>query len=460
MLSGDNEQVNVVWQRLQEKVVAAGLCTHCGTCAGLAQGQVAMQQTLRGPLPEQLPSSQIHLDERAWAACPGKGVDYPGLYQHLFGRLPENWLIGCYQRTYVGYAGSEDVRRAGASGGLITQTLLYLLETGKIDGAVVVQQGRTVPYLAEAVIATTREEILAGAQSVYQPVSVNAILGEMAGFNGRLAYVGLPDQVASLRELQRQGHPAALKVDYVLGPYVGTNMYLEAIASYLRANGVNSLNEIAELKYRDGEWPGYLMIRLKNGRVFKAEKFYYNYLIPFFITKHTLLSVDFTNELTDISVGDAWHPRFEAKGEGFSAVVARTEKGEALLQEMAAAGTAVLEETTLEDALSMHGHMIDFKKRGSFIRLDWRKKAGKRVPQFGYRPVEMPVSRKLVEVVISSIFTVCATPLSRKIVEHIPLTIIGPLFDTLRKTWKNLSKPTKRKGLGNVDFEIIKEDRI
>jgi coenzyme F420 hydrogenase subunit beta len=237
-------------------------------------------------------------------------------------------------------------------------------------------------------------------------------------------------------------------------------MYVQAIAGYLRANGVASLEEIAELKYRDGEWPGYLMIRLKNGRILKAEKFYYNYLIPFYITKSTLLSVDFTNELTDISVGDAWHPRFEAKGEGFSVVVARTAAGEALLQAMAADGVVALEETALDEALSMHGHMLDFKKRGAFIRMDWRRKWGRRSPTFGYRPIHIPFSRKLVELVISSIFAVCGTRPSRAIVAHIPLSVIGPLFDTLRKTWKNLSKPTKRKGLGEVDFEIIDKQRL
>lgn len=449
-----NSPGNAVWQRLQNEVIAAGLCTHCGACAGLSAGQVVMQQTGRGPLPVSV-GKAVDLDESVWAACPGKGVDYPGLNRRVFGKLPQNWLSGCIRRIYVGYAAPEAVRRAGASGGVITQTLLYLLETGQIDGAVVVQAGRPLPYLAEPVIATTPAQILAGAQSVYQPVPVNDILGEMVGFNGRLAYVGLPDQVASLRELQRQGHPGAMKVEYVLGPYVGTNMYLEAIASYLRANGVNSLDEIAALKYRDGEWPGYLMIRLKDGRVFKAAKFYYNYLIPFYISQSSLLSVDFTNELSDISVGDAWHPRYEAQGAGFSVVAARTEKGEALLQEMAANGMVVLEETGLEEALRMHGHMIDFKKRGTFIRLAWRQKAGKRTPQFGYRPVKLPFSRKLVEGVISTIFMVCGTSLARKIVEQIPLNIIGPLFDALRKTWKNLSRPTKRKGLAQVEFELF-----
>ncbi len=118
----------------------------------------------------------------------------------------------------------------------------------------------------------------------------------------------------------------------------------------------------------------------------RAEKFYYNYLIPFYITRSTLLSVDFTNELTDISVGDAWHPDYEKLGQGFSVVVARTEKGENLLREMQAVGVFALEETTVERALSMHGHMIDFKKRGAFIRMGWRRTLGQRVPEYGYRP--------------------------------------------------------------------------
>ena len=55
---------------------------------------------------------------------------------------------------------------------------------------------------------------------------------------------------------------------------------------------------------------------MSDGKILKAEKFYYNYLIPFYITKGSLLSIDFCNELTDISVGDAWHPKYEKQGKG------------------------------------------------------------------------------------------------------------------------------------------------
>jgi len=439
------------YERLKREVIDAGICTHCGTCAGLSGGTLRMEETPAGPLPAAA-GADVGLSPLAYDACPGKGIDYPAAYRALFGRLPDNWLSGPYRQIYVGYACNEAIRRQAASGGVITQTLLYLLREGLVDGAVVLASGRPKPWLAQPIIAQTEGEIRAASQSVYTPAPVNVILPEMEAFTGRLAYVGLPDQVASLRKLQQAGHPGAQKVDYVLGPYVGTAIYLAAIESYLRANGVVDLSEVAELRYREGEWPGYLQIRTRSGRLLRAEKFYYNYLIPFYITQASLQAVDFTNELTDISVGDAWHPRYEARGQGYSVVVARTEKAQALLEKMRAAGLLSLEETPEEEALAMHGHMLDFKKRGAFIRNDWRRRLGRRAPTYGYRPAHIPLSRKLVELFIVSLFAAGRTRLARRAIESVPLSLLGPLFDTLRKTWKRLSKPVKRKGLSGATF--------
>lgn len=450
---------NATVRQLKRDVIDAGICTHCGTCAGLSGGTLRMEETAGGPLPA-AEGAEATLPPLAYEACPGKGVDYPAAFQTLFGRPPENWLAGPCRQVYVGYACDEAVRRRAASGGVITQTLLHLLREGLVDGAVVLAPGRPQPWLAQPIIAQTEKEIRAASQSVYTPAPVNVILPEMEAFPGRLAYVGLPDQVASLRILQRAGHPGAEKVDYVLGPYVGTAIYLGAIESYLRANGVDDLSEVAELRYREGEWPGYLQIRTHSGRVLRAEKFYYNYLIPFYITQGSLQAVDFTNELTDISVGDAWHPRYEAQGRGFSVVVARTEKAQTLLEKMRSAGVLSLEETPAEEALAMHGHMLDFKKRGAFIRNDWRRKLGKRAPAYGYRPAHIPLSRKLVELFIVTLFAIGRTRPARRVVEWIPLGLLGPLFNNLRKTWKRLSKPVKRKGLSGVPFIVTKDSAM
>ena len=101
----------------------------------------------------------------------------------------------------------------------------------------------------------------------------------------------------------------------------------------------------------------------------------------------------------------------------------------------------------------MHGHMLDFKKRGAFIRMEWRRALGKPVPEYGYRPESIPFSRKLVEMVISTIFLLAGTPVARRLVEYVPISILGPLFNSLRKSWKEASKPVKRHGLQDSTFK-------
>jgi coenzyme F420 hydrogenase subunit beta len=413
-----------------------------------------MVSTPYGPIPSAVPLKTITLSPMAFDACPGKGINYPNLCLNVFGQHPQNWLVGCYRNIHVGHSLVPQIRRLGASGGVITQTLIYLLDQGLIDGAVVVCHGRKKPWQAEPIIAKSVDEIMASSQSVYSPVPVNTILAEMESFDGQLAYVGLPGPVSSLRRLQERGHQGAQKVRYVLGPYVGTNMYFSAIESYLRSNGIRNKEEIAELRYRAGEWPGHLQIKTRSGRLVRAKKFYYNYLIPFHVTRSTLLAVDFTNELTDISVGDAWHPRYEAAGGGVSVVITRSKKGEDVLSSMRQCRLMDMVEISVDEAMSMHGHMLDLKKRGTFIRMNWRKAMGKRIPDYGYYPKYIPISRKLVEVIVSFAFAICGTRVARKIVELMPIVIIGPMFDTVRKAWKRVSKPTKRGGLRNLEFDV------
>ena len=445
------------WEKLQSDVVRSNLCTHCGTCVGLNDDKLEMIDSEHGPIPKQ--KTQGILDPITYFACPGKGVPYPAIYDFLHGTEKHNFLSGKVVNSWIGYSTDNKIRLNSASGGVITSTLLYLLNKRLIDGAIVVLSGTPNPEDAVPIIATTEKEIISSAQSVYLPVPVNKILGKSKNIKGKLAFVGLPDQVASIRMLQMEKHPSVSNIEYILGPYTGTNMYKGAIRSFLRGRGVKDSAKISSLKWRAGEWPGYLEIILEDGRIFKAEKFYYNYLTPFFITKSTLLGCDFTNELTDISVGDAWSPVYEKQGKGFSVILSRTKKGDRILKEMYEVKEIELKEIELNDALTMHGHMLDFKKRGSFIRIKMRKMLGKKVPYYGYKPKDITFSRKLVELIVSFIFDTASSKISRKISELIPLKVLGPAFNYLRINWKRASKLTKRKGLLESEF-IIDENEL
>ncbi len=436
-----------VTDRLVREVVKAGICTGCGACVALdASGRAAMADTPFGPVPD-FPDGVV-LPELAWTVCPGKGIAYAALYRRHYGRIPENWLLGCFKAVRTGHSADPDIRRQGASGGVLTQVLIHLLETGRIDAAVVVRQGVPEPEKARGVVARTSEEILAGAQSVYIPVSVLDILPRLEP-GKRYAMTCLPDQAAALRQLQLAGHPQALLVKYVLGPYTGTAIYPAAIQCYLRSKGVKpGSDRVESLKWRAGEWPGYMEVRLASGKVFRSKKFYYNFLIPFFVTQNSLQSVDFANEFADLSVGDAWSPRFESLGGGHSVIVTRSDAMEAVVREMGGRGLLVTESEDPVRALAMHGHMMDFKKRGGFIRNRLRAIFGRRAPVYDIRPETMAWSRVAVELVVSGLFLLGATRLARWLVARLPEGVIGPVFNRLRLTWKAMSKPTKRKALG------------
>ena len=229
------------------------------------------------------------------AVCQQSGIDYPWLYQKHYGRYPDSWLTGIVQKVRTGYASDPQIRLAGASGGVLTRTLIYLLESGRIDGAIVARQGIPTPMEASATIATTPAEILASAGSVYIPVPMIPALAQLEA-GKRYAFVGTPEQTSALRALQQSGDARAKQVLYVLGPYTGTALEPQALNYYLASNHVSPNDPVTSVKWRAGVWPGYLEIRTKGGTVLKSPKVYYNFLIPFFVTRTSLLSMDFCNE--------------------------------------------------------------------------------------------------------------------------------------------------------------------
>ena len=56
----------------------------------------------------------------------------------------------------------------------------------------------------------------------------------------------------------------------------------------------------------------------------------------------------------------------------------------------------------------MHSHGYDLKKRGTFIRMQFRSWLGKPNPDYGYRLKGFPFSRYLMEIVIDGLFLILA----------------------------------------------------
>lgn len=431
------------------KVMRSELCNRCGSCVGLSGGRIVFEKREGRYLPRQVGEIDDRLADRLWTACTGKEFNFPETNKQFYAGAPHfHEYTGSYHNIYIGYSRDQAVRQNAASGGIISAVLIYLLEQKKIDGVITLRMSAEKPWLSEPFIAKSREEIMEAAQSKYTISSVNEILPEAEQFEGTLAFVGIPPQVQSIRKLQQINDPSVKNIKYLFGPFYGNTLYFSSIKSFLKTYGEKDYRKIRKLYFRYGEWPGNMRIEMESGRVIELKKFHANYLIPFHVLKNSLYCTDFTNEFTDLSGGDAWAPVYEERGKGFSMIITRSKAGQEILDEMIKAGLISADPITEDEAIKMHSHGYDFKKRGSFIRIRFRKLTGKSIPDYGYKIGGFGLSRYLMESVISSMFVLMGTGLARWTVEQFPPGLIGKLFEKARTSWKNSTKKIKRQQLG------------
>jgi len=431
-----------------QSVMRSHLCNRCGSCVGLSGGKIIFEDKTGKYQPKVIAPITDALADTLWEACPGKYFSFPDFQKKNYPDAAHfHAFIGPYERIGIGFAADPTIRHEGASGGIISAILIWLLKQQKIDGAVVLGMSEKEPWLTQAFIATTPEEVLQGAQSKYIISSTNDILPEIEAFDGKLAYVGLPGQIQSIRKLQRMKHPSVKNIVYIFGPFYGNTLHFSSVHSFLKTHGEKDYHNITKLYFRYGEWPGNMRVELKSGRVIELKKFHANYLIPFHILRNSLYCTDLTNEFTDISGGDAWAPVYEERGKGFSMVISRSKKGDALLKEMSDAGWLSFDEINEQEAITMHSHGYDFKKRGGFIRIKFRKWMGKSVPDFGYEVKDFPLSRYLMEMIISSLFIIMSTDFARWLIERFSPKFVGGIFEKTRTIWKKSTHKIKRKDL-------------
>ena len=431
-----------------ERIMGSELCNRCGTCVALSDGKIAFRGKEKKYRPRMLEELSGPEADRILNACAGKTFPFPAYRDHFY-RDPAHYhpYIGPYENLFIGHSTDPEVRLNAGSGGILSAILIYLLDIKMIDGAIVTRMSEEKPWLTVPFIAKTREDILEAAQSKYIITSVNEILAESQYFAGNLAFVGLPGQVQSIRKLQKAGDTSVANIRYIFGPFYGNTLYFSSVTSFIRSYGEKDFRQIRRLWFRYGEWPGNMRVEMNSGKIYELKKFHANYLIPFHILKNSLFCTDLANEFTDISGGDAWSPKYEERGNGYSIIIPRSKSGKKIIDEMASEGRLEIISCSEEESITMHSHGYDFKKRGSFIRIGFRKLFFRPVPDYGYRLSGFPASRYFMELLISSLFLLLGSWPARRIVELFRPEFIGKFFEKTRTTWKKSTRSIKRKNL-------------
>lgn len=364
------------------------LCTGCGICEGACHSHAISMEVKNGRF---VPKVDIGLCKngkgchRCYDACAGLGIDLLKQAKGLFDtkETKEHELVGRYLKCYTGYSEDTRLREKAASGGMVSQFLIWLLENRKIDGAVVTRFNKDAPLKVESFIATTKEDILSAKGSKYSPVSLHKVLRAIKKAEGnKYVVVGLPCHIQGLRKLMGIDKRLSEKIVGVFSLFCSGSQTFRYTEYILKQCGGN-VEDLDYLAYREGS-PSGMVAKGKNFDFFREYKKYNMPLKGTFYPRRCLLCIDMFGELADINFGDIHLEDAKETGTGISAIIARDKKWLNLLQEACTEGAVHLDEISLEKLLYKRSMAKAKKTRNaSFVLL--LKRMGLKAPLYDSR---------------------------------------------------------------------------
>lgn len=270
------------------------------------------------------------------------------------------YLLGSYKRLLLGRSADATLRSGAASGGVITEVLCKLLESGGADAVLSVGFSADDPVNPGYLVSRTPEELRKRAGSVYTYISPSELKHAVAAVaRERVVIVCQPCLVPLVRRWQKSSE---LDVVGVISFFCGYNMTHDATLYLLRMAEVTP-ERVAGIRYRAGEYPGGFCVTDVDGRETCFGKGSYELANLRFVRPGCARCSLYMGEEADLACGDAW---LNGRRD-FTAIVARTTVGIDLLKQ---AGKRLKLYALPEDILlNMHLPNLIYKKHGNGLVL-------------------------------------------------------------------------------------------
>lgn len=379
-----------------EYIVKKKLCTSCGVCEDVCPKDAIQFSRKKGITVPIIDKDKCinHLGcSKCFQVCTGPGIDIRAMSKDLFSESGNfDYYVANYFKIYAGHSTNEEIRFHSASGGLLTQFLIYLLKNQIIDGAVITKfkdDDLTVP---ESIIATTEEEILSGKSSKYCPVSLNGMISKINLLEGKFVIVGIPCQIHGFRIYEQQYPKFKEKVFGYFSIFCSSTRTFEATEYILSHYNVKK-NDLKYFAYRDDGCLGYMKIVTDNQQIKIPYRKYFKLLRSFFKPKRCLYCVDHFGDLADISFGDIQTGKYRKDKIGINSVITRNPHFDKLLQDAKEDNALTLESIPISALKDSQKHMLHHKKRIASLNMRIERIFGSKTPQYDIDfPKENPFS--------------------------------------------------------------------
>jgi coenzyme F420 hydrogenase subunit beta len=293
----------------------------------------------------------------AISAMSNGDLDESEIGRRLFAKvagIKHNPIIGYYKKLYAGYVSEGEYRARASSGGIATWLLVELLRRNMIDGVIHVhpRSGDTGP-LFNYRISKTREEIMSGAKSRYYPADLSEVLKLAKKSKGRYAITGIPSFITELRLLAEQDPEFKKCIKYTIGLICGhqkSMKYAEALAWQhgIKPGSLTGINFRKKVQGQPSsryitEFTGLLDGKEVTLAKDQNDLFVSNWGHGFFKSKLSDFTDDVFNELSDISLGDAWLPQYEKDSRGTNVIIVRNNDIQNIIDEGLKSGAIQLD---------------------------------------------------------------------------------------------------------------------
>ena len=356
------------------EIKASHLCYGCGTCNVVCGHQaITMQYDNIGRLLPMIDESKCINCGLCYNHCPSldlKGIQLPDT---------EDKYIGHVENVYIGKATDERIYKNSQSGGLVTATLKYLFESGKIDAAIMCRVEDAVEYTPQAVVITSCEELYDCQKSSYVPIDIVSAITAAERYHS-IAVVGTGCHIQGIRALQNFNKKYREKVKFTLGLICDRTLCKTATdvlyGDYFKGATKRMVWRDKSVNYKNAR----ILIKTSDNRTKQVPTWKRHALKDPFTNPRCRVCFDKLNTGADIVFGDPWGMSNVDWNGGMSLVIPRTWGGAIILKEMQNYLLAKLQEAPLEEVIK--GQHIKKRKIDVSSALTYYKRKGWLVPSY------------------------------------------------------------------------------
>jgi coenzyme F420 hydrogenase subunit beta len=308
------------FDNLLHEVVGRKLCNRCGGCVSFCSAdRIGALEMGKDGFPRYANQEKCLECGICYLICPQTHV----LKDEVREKFGWSEPVGLCQDVLSARATDAEILRVGTDGGAVTGLLLYMLEAGLVDGAIVSE--RTGLFDRRAVVATTRDGLIRAAGSHWAEtthlehvgaeystyVSIIPTVRELAPKSViKLAVVGTPCQIESIRKMQVLRILPSDVVTFTVGLFCMQSFALNELMEkdFARKHQVD-LRDVVKVNIKDD-----FLLKMKSGITMHIPLDE----IESIARPACLACSDFANEYADVSVGGLGSP------DGYTTVLIRT----------------------------------------------------------------------------------------------------------------------------------------